>query len=148
MTNLLLRSLVALGLGLVVSNAHADGVPSDCTQLIVGVAPNWDSMHGTRQLFERSSGSSPWKSVSAPVPVLFGKHGLAWGSGLAGQSEPGLHKEERDGRAPAGVFRIGRIYTYDAQLPAGANFPFHQVSKADAWIDDVSSPDYNKFVTI
>jgi L,D-peptidoglycan transpeptidase YkuD (ErfK/YbiS/YcfS/YnhG family) len=147
MMNLLLRSLVVVGLCLVVSNAHADGVPPDCTQLIVGLAPMWDSMHGTLQRFERSSGG-PWKSVSSPVPVLFGKHGLAWGSGLAGQREAGLHKEERDGRAPAGVFRIGKIYTYDPQLPAGADFPFHQVTTADAWVDDVNSPDYNKMVSI
>ena len=74
--------------------------------------------------------------VGASVPVLFGKNGLAWGRGLAGQDESGLRKKERDGRAPAGVFRIGKIYTYDPALPAGAKFPFHQVTKADAWIDD------------
>jgi L,D-peptidoglycan transpeptidase YkuD (ErfK/YbiS/YcfS/YnhG family) len=43
---------------------------------------------------------------------------------------------------------MGRIYTYDAQLPPGADYPFHQVTTADAWVDDVHSPDYNKFVTI
>jgi L,D-peptidoglycan transpeptidase YkuD (ErfK/YbiS/YcfS/YnhG family) len=82
------------------------------------------------------------------VPVLFGKNGLAWGRGLAGQGENGLRKKERDGRAPAGVFRIGKIYTYDSALPPGANFPFHQVTAADAWIDDPSRTDYNQFVTI
>lgn len=82
------------------------------------------------------------------MPVLFGKNGLAWGRGLAGQDEAGRHKTERDGRAPAGIFRIGKIYTYDPALPPGANFPFHQVTKADAWIDDPSRPDYNRFVTI
>jgi len=80
--------------------------------------------------------------------VLFGKNGLAWGTGVAGQSESGLRKAERDGRAPAGIFKIGTIYTYDPQLPPGADFPFHQVTKADAWVDDVKSPDYNRFVTI
>ncbi len=34
------------------------------------------------------------------------------------------------------------------RLPTGADFPFHQVSKADAWIDDPTRPDYNQFVTI
>lgn len=104
-------------------------------------------MRGTLCRFERS-GKGPWRAVSGPAPVLFGKNGLAWGRGLAGEQEDGLHKKERDGRAPAGVFRIGKIYTYDATLPAGADFPFHQVTTADAWIDDPTRPDYNRFVTI
>ncbi len=134
-------------LALLGSNACADGVPDDCTQLILGLAPTWDSMRGEVQLFERPRGGN-WKPVAGPFPALFGRKGLAWGAGLAGQNEPGVHKKERDGRAPAGVFRIGTIYTYDAQLPEGADFPFHQVTTADAWIDDVKNPDYNRFVTI
>lgn len=132
---------------LLVSSAYAAGVPDDCTQLIVGTAADWNSMRGQMQLFERGPGAE-WKAIAPPHPVLFGKDGLAWGSGLAGQNENGLRKSERDGRAPAGVFQIGKIYTYDAQLPAGANFPFHQVTTADAWVDDVKSTDYNRFVTI
>jgi L,D-peptidoglycan transpeptidase YkuD (ErfK/YbiS/YcfS/YnhG family) len=132
---------------MLVSSAYAAGVPDDCTQLIVGTAPNWNSMRGQMQLFERMPGGK-WEPATPPVAVLFGKHGLAWGSGLAGQNESGLRKVERDGRAPAGVFKIGKIYTYDAQLPAGADFPFHQVTTADAWIDDVKHPDYNRFVRI
>src|ERR1041385_951275 len=131
---------------LVVSSGYAAGVPDDCTQLIVGLAPDSNSMRGEMQLFERAGGN--WSAVSQRWPVLFGKHGTAWGTGLAGQNESGLRKTERDGRAPAGVFAIGKIYTYDAQLPPGADFPFHQVTKADAWVDDVKSPDYNRFVTI
>lgn len=147
MVKLLFRQLAALGLFLLVSNGHADGVPDDCTQLILGVSPGWDSMRGHLQLFERTRGGT-WNAVAATVPVLFGKSGAAWGNGLAGQGEPGQHKKERDGRAPAGVFRIGKIYTYDAQLPTGSDYPFHQVSNADAWVDDAHSSDYNRFVTI
>src|ERR1700686_2721450 len=131
----------------IASSVHADGVPADCSQLIVAIAPDWNSMRGKMQLFERSRGGS-WAAIAPAVPVLFGKNGLAWGSGLAGQDEPGLHKKERDGRAPAGLFRIGKIYTYDQQLPAGADYPFHQVGLADPWVDDVNSPDYNRFITI
>jgi L,D-peptidoglycan transpeptidase YkuD (ErfK/YbiS/YcfS/YnhG family) len=145
---MLRKTLVGLSaLGLLVSSAYAAGVPDDCTQLIVGIAPTWDSMRGELQLFERAPGAA-WQSVSPKKPVLFGKHGLAWGTGVEGQNESGLRKTERDGRAPAGVFRIGKIYTYDAQLPPGADFPFHQVTTADAWIDDVKHPQYNQFVTI
>jgi L,D-peptidoglycan transpeptidase YkuD (ErfK/YbiS/YcfS/YnhG family) len=141
------RRIIPWVLLLLGSNARADGVPADCTQLIVGLAPTWNSMHGQMELFERSH-SGAWMPVSTAFSVLFGKNGVAWGSGLAGQNETGLRKKERDGRAPAGVFRIGKIYTYDARLPSGADYPFHQVTLADAWVDDVKSPDYNRFVTI
>src|SRR5882672_1756130 len=90
------------------SNVHADGVPANCSQLIVAIAPDWDAMRGKLQRFERAK--DDWSAVGEPIPVLFGKHGLAWGSGLAGQGEPGLHKKERDGRAPAGVFAIGEVF--------------------------------------
>src|SRR6185369_10626162 len=78
-----IRWSIVLGLGLLVSNAHADGVPRDCTQLIVAIAPNWDSMRGQMILFERSNAGGKWTSVDSAVPVLFGKSGVAWGSGLA-----------------------------------------------------------------
>lgn len=129
------------------SSVYGVGVPEDCSQLLLGIAADWDSSRGELRLYERVRGGK-WTEQGTPIPVLFGKHGLAWGSGLAGQDEAGLRKKERDGRAPAGVFRIGTIYTYDAQLPAGGRFPFHQVTRADAWIDDPAHPDYNRFVTI
>jgi len=142
-----LRLLIVPALFFLPSSARAAGVPNDCEQLIVAVAPDWNSMRGELQRFERSA-SGAWRRAGGPIPVLFGKNGSAWGRGLAGQEESGLRKKERDGRAPAGVFRLGKIYTYDPALPAGAKFPFHQVTKADAWIDDPTLPDYNRFVTI
>lgn len=140
-------SLILTLLLVLPSSGRAAALPNDCEQLIVAVAPDWNSMRGQLQRFERS-GSGPWRPVGTAIPVLFGKNGLAWGRGLAGQDETGRHKKERDGRAPAGLFRIGKIYTYDASLPGGADFPFHQVGQADAWIDDPTRSDYNRFVTI
>jgi L,D-peptidoglycan transpeptidase YkuD (ErfK/YbiS/YcfS/YnhG family) len=115
-------------------------------QLILSIAPTWNSPSGKLQLFERDGKS--WKGVGQPWAVLYGKSGLAWGRGVLGTDEPGQHKTERDKRAPAGVFRIGTIYTYDKALPEGADFRFHTVSTADAWIDDPTHPDYNRHVAI
>lgn len=129
------------------SNAHAAGVPEDCTQLLMGVAPDWNSVHGELRLFERERGGQ-WTQNGSAIPVLFGKNGLAWGTGIAGQNESGLRKKEKDGRAPAGVFRLGKVYTYDAQLPPGSDYPFHTVTDADLWSDDPRSPDYNRHVVI
>ena len=71
-----------------------------------------------------------------------------WGRGVLGTDEPGPHKAERDGRAPAGVFRIGKIYTEDPALPAGADFPMRTIGRGDAWIDDPKHPQYNQHVVI
>jgi L,D-peptidoglycan transpeptidase YkuD (ErfK/YbiS/YcfS/YnhG family) len=141
------RRLAPFALLWLASNAHAAGVPEDCTQLILGLAPDWNSMRGTLQLFERPRGGA-WQAVRPSLPVLFGKKGLAWGTGIAGQDEPGLHKKERDGRAPAGVFEIGKVFGYDAKLPAGGDYPYHQVTEADVWSDDPRSPNYNRHVLI
>ena len=128
------------------SNARADGVPGNCSQLVVAIAPDWNSMRGQLQRFERIQGN--WMAVSAPIPVLFGKNGLAWGSGLAGQAEPGLHKKERDGRAPAGIFAIGEVFGYETKLPSGGDYPYHQVTEADVWSDDPRSANYNRHIVI
>ena len=115
-------------------------------QLVLSLAPTWDSSSGRLQCFEKEG--KAWKAVGPAWPVLYGKNGLAWGRGLLGTDEPGTHKTERDNRAPAGAFKIGTIYTYDSALPEGANYPFHTVTKADAWVDDPSLPEYNRYVAI
>lgn len=55
---------------------------------------------------------------------------------------------ERDKRSPAGIFAIGKIYTYDRALPEGAEYPFHTVTSSDVWVDDPTSPDYNRHLLI
>src|SRR6516162_1076457 len=73
----ILRTALFAMAGTIVSSAHADGVPQDCSQLIVAIAPDWNSMHGRMQLFERARGND-WTALGPPAPVLFGKNGLAW----------------------------------------------------------------------
>jgi L,D-peptidoglycan transpeptidase YkuD (ErfK/YbiS/YcfS/YnhG family) len=137
-----LAVVLVLAFALSAQAGELDGV----RQLIVSVAPDWNSTSGTLQRYERDG--RRWRAVGEPWPVLYGKKGLAWGSGVRGQDEPGLRKAERDGRAPAGIFRLGKIYTYDQTLPAGSDYPFHTVSQGDAWVDDVTHPDYNRHVVI
>lgn len=141
------KFIAAAAAALLTSNVCAAGVPDDCTQLLVAIAPDWNSTRGHLQRFERVRGGE-WRPVGERVPVLFGKNGLAWGIGLAGQDEPGTHKKERDGRAPAGVFRLGDVFTYETKLPPGGDYPFHHVTEADIWSDDPRSPDYNRHVVI
>src|SRR5256886_14454751 len=110
------RTLAVCLFVLLVVNARAEGVPNDCTQLILGIAPTWNSMRGDLRLLERARGGD-WVSVAGPFPVLFGKNGVAWGTGLAGQNEAGLRKQEREGRGPAGGVEIGHVFGYASHLP-------------------------------
>jgi L,D-peptidoglycan transpeptidase YkuD (ErfK/YbiS/YcfS/YnhG family) len=138
--------LALLALLTVAGPARVSAIGSDVEQLIVSISPDWNSKTGKLQLFERAGDG--WKAVGEPWSVLYGPSGLAWGRGVHGTQEPGLRKVERDKRAPAGVFRMGKIYTYDSALPEGAKYPFRTVGKGDAWIDDPTHPDYNKHVVV
>jgi len=121
-------------------------LPADTTQLIVSLAPSWDDSRGKLQLLERTP--EGWRPVSPVIAVLYGKHGLAWGRGVPGTEVEGKAKREGDGRAPAGVFALGTIFGDDAALPEGADFPYHQVTARDAWVDDPKHPFYNRHVVI
>jgi hypothetical protein len=134
---LLLSALTASSIG-----GDLDGV----RQLVVSIAPSWDATGGQLQRFERDGRG--WRAVGPSWPVLYGRNGLAWGRGIRGQDEPGRAKTERDGRAPAGLFRIGKVYTYDRALPPGSEYPFHTVTEGDAWIDDIKHPDYNRHIQV
>jgi L,D-peptidoglycan transpeptidase YkuD (ErfK/YbiS/YcfS/YnhG family) len=125
----------------------AAGVGPEVKQLIVSVAPNWNTTQGAMQRFERSA-KGDWVKVGEAVPVLYGKNGLAWGRGVLGNDEAGLHKKEGDGRSPAGVFELGTVYGSDEHLPAGANYPFYHVTAVDTWIDDPALPRYNEHVIV
>ena len=140
-------SLVFLLVAGCVAVGHAEGVSPDTQQLIVAVAPGWDVDHAEMRLYERDPGG-PWRMVSGPWPVLLGKNGMAWGRGVAGQDEPGLHKVEKDKRSPAGIFTLGNVYGYEASLPPGGDYPYRQVTDADAWVDDPRSPFYNQHVIV
>ncbi len=118
-------------------------------QMIVSIADRWDATTGRLQLFERTG--KTWTPASPAWRVLYGANGLAWGRGEHPEKPPSPDvpvKRERDKRAPAGLFEIGKIFTYDATLPDGASFPFHTITDRDAWIDDPLHPDYNRHVRI
>lgn len=142
------RVFPALAALIALSQPALARVPDNCRQLIVATSDSWNANTGELQLFERASAHDAWQPVSDPTRVLFGKNGLAWGRGVAGQDEPGRRKTEGDNRAPAGIFSLGRVFTYETALPPGANYPFHTVTAADGWIEDPAHPEYNRHVRV
>jgi L,D-peptidoglycan transpeptidase YkuD (ErfK/YbiS/YcfS/YnhG family) len=132
-----------------VARADNSRLGLDAKQMIVCISPNATSSEGTLQLFHRDD-SGNWQVDSKPWPVLFGRHGMAWGRGLH-PGQPGPQKINGDGKNPAGLFKIGQVLGYAPRLPEGAkDWPYHQVTERDAWIDDpkLSDLNYNHLYTL
>ena len=127
-------------------------IPESTKQLIVTVPDGWNTHRASMWQFQRAKAGGAWNIVSAqPTSVLLGKNGSAWGLGIlpVPHGQQGIpSKQEKDGRAPAGCFRIGKLYGYAAAAPTGATIPFDQVTARDCWIDDISHPAYNKHVEV
>lgn len=75
-----------------------------------------------------------WVVKYDPVEVGIGKNGFA---------KP-LTKLEGDGKSPTGIFRLGKLFTYEKQL--NTLLEHQQTTKDDKWIDDPNSDDYNTYV--
>ncbi len=116
-------------------------------QALVVVTADWDSVPGTLRRFQRESPDGPWKAVGEPIPVVVGKSGLGWGIGLHGgpPQRPGPVKHEGDGRAPAGVFRIGDAFGYAPHSAVkDIHIPYIQVTGPWKCVDDSASSHYNQ----
>jgi hypothetical protein len=133
------------------ATAQVEILPAEARQLVVCLTADWNTHRATLLRLERTdTGTDTWTVIGQPRPALLGKHGLAWGRGI-GPVPPDTTaptKKEGDGRSPAGVFAIGRIFGSDPTLPGGADFPYRQVTTADAWIDDPEHPLYNQHVVV
>ena len=136
--------LICIGLLLGLTSAKsADSIPGNVDQLLVAIAKDWESDKAFLWCFDRNRDG--WDSAfSEPIPVLLGRTGLAWGRGALPNPGGGLQKREGDRRTPAGFFAIGKIYGYPEALPGGSRFPYRQVGRYDAWIDDPKNPYYNQ----
>ena len=119
---------------------------ADARQLVVVTSADWDATQGTLRRFERD-GTGPWRGVGDATPVTLGRNGSAWGIGLhapPADDVPGPRKREGDGRAPAGLFRIGSAFGYP---PSAATGLAYAAMDAGDWCIDVSdSPLYNRIV--
>ncbi|KAA0980550.1 D-alanyl-D-alanine dipeptidase [Pseudomonas sp. ANT_H12B] len=112
-------------------------------QLIVVTTKNWTDIQGTAQRYERHG--KTFRKYQDSFPVVLGKSGLAWGKGLisAEQSE-GPVKHEGDGKAPAGVFKLGTAFGYDAT--AETRLPYLVLTSTTECVDDSNSERYNELV--
>ena len=120
-----------------------DELLSQSTQYIKVCADSWDSIQGTMQLFSRKDIYAAWQADSEPFPVVLGKNGLAWGSGLhqTPTSDTNI-KKEGDNKAPVGVFKISCAFGYDQESP-NPDWPYIYLYEKMLGVDDPKSQYYN-----
>jgi len=122
-------------------------VPRNCTQAIVGVSSSWNSSYVTLRVYEKSRGG--WQAIGSSWKGRLGSNGLAWGYGIHPKIQSSIPlKKEGDKRAPAGIFKIGGAYGYDAQIKKHTALQYHRITTRDLWVEDSKSPHYNKHLTI
>src|SRR3954453_4729327 len=90
-------------------------VTARARQLVAVTTPDWNTPTGTLRRFTRASSNGRWHVASAPIPVVVGRTGLAWGLGFdhdAVRARTDPHKHEGDGRSPAGAFPLDTAFGF------------------------------------
>jgi L,D-peptidoglycan transpeptidase YkuD (ErfK/YbiS/YcfS/YnhG family) len=95
---------------------------------------NEESSGFNARLYALEKRGDAWRTAFPPLRVLIGEKGFA---------RPGA-KKEGDLKTPSGVFALKRTFGYGAGIPS--RMPYRQAGKDDLWVDDASSPDYNRWV--
>ena len=116
---------------------------NESSQLIVVITSDWDAPAGSLQRFERIDGR--WQSVASPFPVTVGKNGSAWGIGLHEPQTDGPRKVEGDGKAPAGMYNLGKAFGYAPALDTKLGYV--PMTDTDWCVDVNESPLYNQIVS-
>jgi hypothetical protein len=111
-------------------------------QLLLVVAQNYESTHAMLYCYEDEH------LVFAPIEVNLGQNGLGVGIGETTllSTREGVEKREGDKKAPIGVFRLTRLFGYEANK--GYSLPYLHLNNETICVDDADSPLYNTIVQI
>jgi D-alanyl-D-alanine dipeptidase len=121
-------------------------------QMIVVTTPDWRTVPGRLQRFERKRAGKRWEPVGDSIAIVVGKNGMGWGSGVAATATPGVFdptdpvKKEGDGKSPAGAFSIGSGFGYAAQAPSSWKLSYIGLTPTVECVDDTTSHFYNRIV--
>ncbi|MFH1020780.1 MAG: L,D-transpeptidase family protein [Pseudomonadota bacterium] len=88
----------------------------------------------TAKLYVLEKKHNTWRIAFPPLPALIGGNGFA----------PPGEKKEGDVRTPSGVFALKRAFGYAAKIDT--RLSYQQTGADDIWVDDITSPDYNRCV--
>jgi L,D-peptidoglycan transpeptidase YkuD (ErfK/YbiS/YcfS/YnhG family) len=114
------------------------------TRLILITPESSTSFRAKMQTFERQRSGEPWKVRGQESDAVIGRNGLAWGYPFRNRAtNPQSIKAEGDGRTPAGLYRLGRPFGFEAEPLPG----FLRLELGETFcVDDPSSPHYNRIV--
>ena len=116
-------------------------------QVVVVTTRGWDDVPGVLHRFERKGTKGAWAQVGHEVPVAVGRKGLGWGAGLVDTSAAaGPQKKEGDGKAPAGIFRLGPAFGFAPERAAWLRFSYVPLTPSVECVDDTGSRKYNLIV--
>jgi L,D-peptidoglycan transpeptidase YkuD (ErfK/YbiS/YcfS/YnhG family) len=103
----------------------------DSKQVLIVSQAQSNNPYGKLTFWEKVGES--WKKVFSSRAVL----------GRTGIANPG-EKREGDGHTPSGIYPIGTAFGYAPLI--NTKLDYRQATENDFWVDDVKSPDYNKWV--
>jgi D-alanyl-D-alanine dipeptidase len=150
-----MRTLLALCCAMLIVSgqtgfAKANDVAAQSTQIIVVTTPDWNTVQGRLQRYERAKPGEAWRPVDQAIPIVVGKNGMAWGNGVVAtesfhaNTDPVKH--EGDGRSPAGVFSLGTAFGDAPEPLSGTMLPYRSLTPSIECVDDVDSKSYNRIV--
>lgn len=126
----------------------AAGEEKPALQALVVMTSDWSAVDAALRLYERKDAKSAWVSSSESIPVVVGRNGIAWGKGLHPDSpEGGPQKREGDGKAPAGIFKLGPAFGYaPGEAVPWIGLHYQQMKESSKCVDDPASLSYNRLV--
>lgn len=121
-------------------------LPSNCRQVLYVTAADQKATAAELRMLERAP-TNDWHSTGVAIPVRIGRNGMAWGHGEFALAAPAgwRMKQEGDGCAPAGVFRITQAFG-DEPHPSYIKLPYILCTSHHWGIDDVRSHHYNQII--
>jgi L,D-peptidoglycan transpeptidase YkuD (ErfK/YbiS/YcfS/YnhG family) len=121
------------------------GSLDEARQMVLVVTPDWQNLSAQLAYFERGTNNGEWGQVKRTFPVVVGRNGLGWGTGLHTTNDlSGPIKREGDGKSPAGIFRLSGAFGYAE--PSSAKWirlPYVQCTASLECVDDSKSQYYN-----
>ncbi|MBS2040373.1 L,D-transpeptidase family protein [bacterium] len=125
--------------------AWADGLSSECQQVLLVTAPDPNRAQAKLQRYQR--GAEGWQPVGKPIRVVLGRAGLAWGLSEEETPPQEPHKKEGDNRSPAGVYEITQLWMRRGIAPPPpGGFPVHWIYADTVGVDDPKSRYYNRIL--
>ncbi|WP_286263150.1 L,D-transpeptidase family protein [Thalassotalea atypica] len=112
-------------------------------QLVVVITENEQATQGKLSTFTLAA-NNQWQAQGIKTGIVVGRTGIAWGQGLHPE-QSGNQKVEGDGKAPAGVFRLGDAFGYLSGL--NTQLKYTPMTANDYCMDVVASPLYNQIVS-